>query len=145
MSEKRPQTYENHTKFVPAFHYVTMPILLLNLVFSLYQMTQIFGFQSLNTVVVALALTVIAVLSRTNALKAQDRVIRLEERLRLQTVLEQDLRPRVNDITTSQLVALRFAPDEELEKLVRLALDSGADKKTLKKAIENWRPDYQRL
>ena len=145
MSEKRPQTYENHTKLVPAFHYVTMPILLLNLVFSLYQMTQIFGFQSLNTVVVALALTVIAVLSRTNALKAQDRVIRLEERLRLQSVLEQDLQPRVNDITTSQLVALRFAPDEELEKLVRLALDSGADKKTLKKAIENWRPDYQRL
>ena len=145
MSEKRPQTYENHTKFVPAFHYVTMPILLLNLLFSLYQMTQIFGFQSLNTVVVALALIVVAVLSRTNALKAQDRVIRLEERLRLQTVLEQGLRPRVNDITTSQLVALRFAPDEELEKLVRLALDSGADKKTLKKAIKNWRPDYQRL
>ena len=83
MSEKRPQTYENHTKFVPAFHYVTMPILLLNLLFSLYQMTQIFGFQSLNTVVVALALIVVAVLSRTNALKAQDRVIRLEERLRL--------------------------------------------------------------
>ena len=145
MSEKRPQTYENHTKFVPAFHYVTMPILLLNLLFSLYQMTQIFGFQSLNTVVVALALIVVAVLSRPNALKAQDRVIRLEERLRLQSVLEHDLHPRVNDITTSQLVALRFAPDEELTELVRLALDNGADQKTLKKAIKHWKPDYQRL
>ena len=108
-------------------------------------MTQILGFQSLNTVVVALALIVVAVLSRTNALKAQDRVIRLEERLRLQSVLEHDLHPRVNDITTSQLVALRFAPDEELTELVRLALDNGADQKTLKKAIKHWKPDYQRL
>ena len=140
-----PQTYKNHTKFVPMFHYVTLPLLLINVIWSVYRGMQAFSFESLNAVGIAFALVMIAVFSRVNALKAQDRVIRLEERMRMNKVLPDDLKTRINDMTTAQLVALRFAPDEELSSLVQQALDTNATPKALKQAIENWRPDYQRV
>ena len=83
--------------------------------------------------------------SRVNALAAQDRVIRLEERLRMQALLPDELKPRINDVTTGQCVALRFASDDELPALVKKALDENADQKTIKQAIQNWRPDLQRV
>ena len=145
MSEKMPQTYANHTKWVPMFHYVTMPLVLINLVWSIYRVTQIFTPESLNTLGVAVALAAIALFSRVNALKAQDRVIRLEERLRMQAMFPDDLKPRINDVTTAQIVALRFASDDELANLTRKALDDNADQKTIKESVKTWRPDYQRV
>ncbi len=144
MSEKMPQTYANHTKLVPMFHYVTLPLVLINLVWSLYRVIP-FSTQSLFALGAAFALAAIALFSRVNALKAQDRVIRLEERIRMQAVLPDDLKARINDVTTAQIVALRFAPDDELPDLVRQALDNNADQKTNKQAIKSWRPDYQRV
>lgn len=145
MAEKIPQTYANHTKWVPMFHYVTMPLVLINLVWSTYQVTQMFGPESLNALGVAVALAAIALFSRVNALKAQDRVIRLEERLRMQAMLPDDLKPRINNVTTAQIVALRFASDDELTDLTRKALDDNTDQKTIKESVKTWRPDYQRV
>ena len=145
MAEKMPQTYANHVKWVPMFHFVTMPLVLINLLYSIYRVAQGVGAESIMALVVAFVLANIALFSRVNALKAQDRVIRLEERLRMQALLPDELRPRINDVSTGQAVALRFASDEELPALVRKALDEGADQKTIKQAIQTWRPDYQRV
>ncbi len=145
MSEKRPQTYANHAKFVPLFHYVALPLLLVNLLLALAGLLDGLTLASLNDVGVAAAMILTALFARMFALKAQDRVIRLEERLRMQRLLPDDLRPRIDAVTTAQCVALRFASDEELPALTRRALDENADRKTLKQAIRNWRSDYQRV
>ena len=85
MAEKTPQTYANHVKWVPMFHFVTLPLALINLLYSIYRVTQGVGAESIMALVVALVLMNAAFFSRFNALKAQDRVIRLEERMRMQS------------------------------------------------------------
>ncbi len=145
MSEKGPQTYANHVKWVPLFHYVAMPLLGINLVLALVGLLDGFTIETLNRVGVAVGLVLALLFARVNALKAQDRVIRLEERLRMARLLPDDLKPRIDEVSTAQCVALRFAGDEELPALVRRALDEKADQKTIKQAIKNWRPDYQRV
>jgi hypothetical protein len=145
MSEKRPQTYANHAKLVPLFHYVALPLLALNLVLALAGLLDGIALEALNRVGVAVALVLVGLFSRVNALKAQDRVIRLEERLRMERLLPNDLKPRIDDVSTAQCVALRFAGDEELPALTRRALDENADQKTIKQAIKSWRADYQRV
>lgn len=145
MSEKRPQTYANHAKLVPLFHYIAIPLLLINLVLSLAGLLDGVTLDALNRIGVAVAMVIAALFARVFALRAQDRVIRLEERLRMERLLPDDLKPRIDDVSTEQCVALRFAADEELAALVRRALDEKADQKTIKQAIENWRPDYRRV
>lgn len=147
MAETKPQTYENHAKTVPLFHYFTMPLLLINLLWSVYRLlTQSDAFvDSLVTLTAAVAVLFVAFFSRTNALKAQDRVIRLEERLRMQELLPVESKSRIHEITTSQILALRFASDEELPALVKTALDDNADARSIKQAIKNWRADHHRL
>lgn len=145
MSEKRPQNYANHAKFVPLFHYVVMPLLLINLVLALAGLLDGITLETLNRIGTGVAMVLAALFARVFALKAQDRVIRLEERMRMARLLPDDLKPRIDDVTTAQCVALRFAGDDELPALVRRALDEKADQKTIKQAIENWRPDYQRV
>jgi hypothetical protein len=92
-----------------------------------------------------LAASVAATKTRTNALKVQDRVIRLEERLRLSTLLPEPLRLRIPELTEDQLVALRFASDGEVSKLVDRALKEKLSRKEIKKSIQSWRPDYWRV
>ena len=146
MAERIPQTYENHARLVPLYHYAALPLLLINLLWSIYQVTQIVAFESLNALTIAFALATIAFAARVFALKAQDRIIRLEERLRMQELLPDDLKERINDYTTDQLIALRFAGDLELCGLARKVLDENiTDRKTIKQIIQNWRPDYQRV
>lgn len=145
MSEKRPQTYANHAKLVPLFHYVVIPLLLVNLVLALIGLLDGIALETLNRIGVAVAMVFAALFARVFALKAQDRVIRLEERLRMERLLPDDLKPRIDEVSTAQCVALRFACDDELPALVRRALDEKADQKTIKQAIKNWRPDYQRV
>ena len=145
MSEKRPQNYANHVKWVPLFHYVVMPLLLVNLVLALVGLLDGIALETLNRTGVAVAMVLAALFARVFALKAQDRVIRLEERLRMERLLPDDLKPRIDDVTTAQCVALRFAGDDELPDLTRRALDEKADQKTIKQAIRNWRADYQRV
>ena len=145
MSEKRPQTYANHAKLVPLFHYVALPLLLINLILGLAGLLDGITLQTLNRIGTGVAMVLAALFARVFALKAQDRVIRLEERLRMARLLPDDLKPRIDEVSTAQCVALRFASDEELPDLVRRALDEQADQKTIKQTIKNWRPDYQRV
>jgi len=139
------QNFENHTKFVPAFHYFILPFFLFNLVWSIVRAVRFFSAESVISAVLALALLLLALHARLFALAVQDRVIRLEMRLRMQQLLPQELRPRIPDFTIDQLVALRFASDAELPGLARKVLDEKlVDRKTIKKLIQNWLPDYQR-
>ena len=140
-----PQNFENHAKWVPAFHYFVLPVFLLNVFWSLYRVIQSFSVESVRSLLLALAFLLLAFYARIFALAVQDRLIRLEMRLRLQQLLPQELRPRIMDFTVDQLVALRFASDAELPGLCRKVLDDRlADRKTIKKMIQNWQPDLLR-
>jgi Family of unknown function (DUF6526) len=153
MSEQ--QNFPNHTKLVPAFHFFVLPVLVLNLIWAIrwffpLQVNTMFGFQVLVghfiNLLVAVALITLALLARLFALGVQDRVIRLEERLRYQQLLPVDLQPRINDFTINQLVSLRFASDSELPTLARKVFDGKIDnRKAIKQMIQSWRGDYQRV
>jgi cell division protein FtsL len=145
MSEKKPQNYENHAKFIPVFHYIALPLLLVNFFGALFRVTQEISFYTFNGVGLAISLIVVAVFTRLFALKAQDRVIRLEEQIRMQTFLPDALKAKVGRLTMGQIVALRFASDEELVDLTQDALDQNTSPNALKQAVKNWRPDYDRV
>jgi hypothetical protein len=146
MAENKAQTYQNHAQLIPLFHYVALPVLLINALWALYSLTQGVGGESLIALAVAVALLLIAFYARGFALVAQDRIIRLEEQLRLRALLPGDLQARINDYTTEQLIGLRFASDGELPALARKVLDNDiADRKTIKQMVQSWRPDYQRV
>ena len=145
MSEKKLQNYKNHAKFVPVFHYIALPLLLINFVSALFRLTQDINFYTLNDLGLAVALIIVAVFTRLFALKAQDRVIRLEEQLRMQELLPDALKMNAFRLTMGQIVALRFASDEELAELTQDALDHNTSPNALKQAVKNWRPDYNRV
>jgi|ERR1700674_2712216 hypothetical protein len=139
------QNFENHAKFVPAFHFFILPFLLFNLIWSVVRAVRAFSAESLISAVLALALLLLALYARMFALAVQDRLIRLEMRLRLQQLLPQDMRPRIPDFTIDQLVSLRFASDPELPGLSRKVLDEKlTQRKVIKKMIQNWQADYLR-
>jgi hypothetical protein len=141
------QNFANHAKVVPPFHYFVVPVLMFNFVWSIYRLIQNgFTWDGLVGVVVALALVVLMFHARLFALRAQDRVIRLEERLRFEQLLPEDLKPRIAEFTPGQLIALRFASDAELPALARKVLnDNLTDGKTIKQMVQNWRADYLRV
>jgi hypothetical protein len=142
MSETNIQNFENHAKFVPAFHFVVLPIFLINLISSIIRLVHLFSMENAISVLMAVAFILLALNARLFALTVQDRVIRLEMRLRLQQLLPENLLERIPEFTVGQLVALRFASNEELPDLARKVLDEKlTDRKTIKKMIRNWRPD----
>ncbi|HSN86449.1 MAG TPA: DUF6526 family protein [Thermoanaerobaculia bacterium] len=145
------QSYGNHRKFVPGFHFVTFGILVINLFWSLYRL--LWGFPAAEipvadrvmAVLVAAALIGVALYARLFALAVQDRVIRNEMHARLAELLPPDLRPRIGELRRGQLVALRFAGDEELPELTRQVLDGRLTKgDDIKRAIRSWRADILR-
>lgn len=139
------QNFENHSKTVPLFHQVALPILLLNLGWSIYRVARHVSAESVITLLLAVALILLALYARMFALTVQDRVIRLEMRLRLQQVLPPELRGRIPEFTVGQLVALRFASDAELPELARKVLDEKlTDRKAIKKLVRDWQPDLLR-
>ncbi len=140
------QDYGNHQKFVPAYHYVALPILLINLIYSGYVAVTSFSVGSVIAMFVAVALIIVALFARLFALGAQDRVIRLEERLRLPDLLPTEQQATIGELTTAQLIALRFASDGEVADLVATVCAEGIeDREVIKKRVKNWRPDHQRL
>ncbi len=144
MAEK-VQNFENHAKLVPAFHMFVLPIFLLNIIWSIVRVIREPAFATAVSLLVAIALLLLAFTARVFALTVQDRVIRLEMQLRLQQVLPQDLKPRIPEFTVNQLVSLRFASDAELPELARKVLDEKLnERKAIKKLIRNWQPDYLR-
>jgi hypothetical protein len=139
------QNFENHAKVVPAFHFFVMPVFLVNLIWSIRTVLHAFTVGSAIALLVALALPVLGVTARMFALTVQDRLIRLEMRLRLQRLLPADLQSRIPEFTVSQLVSLRFAGDEELPDLARRVLaDHISDRKAIKKLVRNWQVDLLR-
>ncbi len=139
------QDYNNHRKFVRGFHYVALPILMVNLVYSGFVVVTSFSVDSVIGLFVAFALVMIGLYARLFALGAQDRVIRLEERLRLRALLP-DQTGTIDQLTTGQLVGLRFASDGEVGELVAAVAAEGIEKADeIKKRVTNWRADHQRL
>lgn len=145
MAQPSPQTLENHARILPVYHYVALPLLVVNLFFTLYQAVVAFSWPNLVAFGLALGLILLFFLARVMALSVQDRVIRLEETLRMRALLPADLQPRIGEFTVKQLVALRFASDGELADLARQVLDGKIhDQKAIKKMVREWRADYQR-
>jgi hypothetical protein len=139
------QNFENHAKFVPSFHFFILPVFLFNVVWSIYRLVHSLSLESAISLVLALAFLLLAFHARVFALTVQDRLIRLEMRLRMQQLLPQELRPRIPDFTIDQLVALRFASDTELPGLCRKVLDGKiANRKAIKKMIQDWQSDLLR-
>jgi len=139
------QNFENHTKRVPAFHFVVLPIFFLNIIWCIERVIRQHTFGTVVSLLVAIALLLLAFNARIFALTVQNRIIRLEMQLRLQQVLPQDLKPRIPEFTLAQLVSLRFASDAELPELSRKVLDEKLnDPNAIKKLIRNWQPDYLR-
>jgi hypothetical protein len=136
------QNFEHHAKFVPAYHRVALPIFLINLVWCVYRVFRAFSVESVISLLVAIGLLILCFYARIFALTVQDRVIRLEMRLRLQKLLPEQLRPRIAEFQAGQLVALRFASDEELPELARKVLEGHlTDRTAIKKLVRNWQPD----
>jgi hypothetical protein len=145
MAQGKTQNFENHARFVPAFHFFVAPVLMINFIWSLVRLRDGLTFASAMTVLVAAALVTLAFLARLFALTVQDRVIRLEMRLRLAGLLPADLQPRIGEFTVAQLVSLRFAGDEELPALARQVLEEKLeDRKAIKRRIKNWQGDFLR-
>ena len=140
------QNYRNHVKWTPLFHFVSVPILVSYFVWMCERMWKAhFSVESVGYVILSSGLLAGLFASRLAALKVQDRVIRLEERLRMARLLPEDLKPRIEEFRTGQLVALRFASDAELPTLARKVLEEKiATGKQIKLLIKNWRGDYLR-
>jgi hypothetical protein len=141
-----PQTFANHTRWHPPFHYFIVPVMLINFIVAIVQFARDPGWNSGWWIVFSLALVMLTLFVRVNPLRAQDRTILLEERLRYQQLLSRELAQQASALNPRQMIALRFASDSELEELVSAIvtgkLSKGPD---IKRAIKNWRPDTFRV
>ena len=140
------QTFASHRRWIPMWHFFALPVLVINVVVVAYRFLRDPRLINGWAVIVAIALALGIFLSRSMPLRAQDRIIRLEERTRMDRLLPSDLRGRIGELTASQLIAIRFAADDEVPELTRRAL--GGELKTqgdIKRAIRNWREDNLRV
>ena len=145
MPDPVSQSYGNHTRWDPLFHFFALPVIGLTVIVTIIHFAQRRTFFSGWLVIFSLAMIVVTVKARLFALKAQDRVIRLEERMRLSTLVAEPLRSRINELSEGQLVALRFACDSELPGLAQDALARKLSQSEIKKSIKVWRADYFRV
>ena len=145
MSESTTQNLKNHGRLDPAYHFVLLPILLLNLIYSIVHLVHHLNLHSGWYLVLSLAAFVFAFLMRGYPLKVQDRVIRLEERLRLQSLAPAEWHGQIYRLSEDQLVGLRFAGDDEVVALAKQALEEKLNRKQIKERIKSWRGDYWRV
>jgi hypothetical protein len=152
VSQQTPQNYANHTRLDPPFHFFLLPVFALGLILSLihffYHLRESDmrdNIHSFLLILLAIAMITLLLKVRLYSLKVQDRIIRLEERLRLTQLLSEPLRSRIPELTEGQLIGLRFASDAEVPKLVERALNEKLKREDIKKSIQNWRPDYWRV
>ena len=146
------QSYDHHTRWDPAFHFFVLPIFVIALIMTLIHFFAHFAhsdfrenFHAFLLILLAIALLTLVFKERTYSLTVQDRVIRLEERLRLTQLAPEPLRSRIPELTVDQLCGLRFASDAEVAKLAERALNEKLSRADIKKAIKTWRPDYWRV
>jgi hypothetical protein len=141
----KPQSYANHVRYVPAYHFVTFGILALNLLYRIVRLVRHLEHPLAMDLLLAIAFLLMFFYARQFAMTVQDRVIRLEMRIRLARVLPSDLAGRIGDLTLDQLIALRFASDGELPELTGKVLAEGiTDRKAIKQMIKDWQPDTLR-
>jgi hypothetical protein len=146
MAEKIPQTYANHVRFHPPFHFFLAPGSIVLLILTIVNVVRRYQrLESWILVLMGILFFVAVFLLRINPLRAQDRLIRLEERLRMEALLSAELNARIPELTESQIVALRFASDNELPGLVAKVLAANMPAKDIKKAIVTWRADTFRV
>jgi hypothetical protein len=142
------QNLKNHARFDPVYHFFIAPMTLLNLIYAIYDTCKHWPEAShlrLWWIAMSVVLILLTGKARSNALKAQDRVIRLEERLRLASLLPPAEFSRCAALSESQLIALRFASDAELPGLVDRTLRENLSRAQIKQAITDWRPDHFRV
>ncbi|MGA2388829.1 MAG: DUF6526 family protein [Candidatus Sulfotelmatobacter sp.] len=145
MAERKLQTFANHARLDPLYHLFLGPVFGLSVIAALIHLLWHPSLHAAAFFIISIAALVAIFKIRLYALKVQDRVIRLEERQRLILLLPEALRPRISELTENQLVALRFASDAELPALTERALSEKLSNADIKKAIQNWRPDYWRV
>ena len=140
------QNFKNHGRFVPLYHFFALPMLIINFGWSIYRWIAAgFSIGGLEMVLTAAALFFGVLYGRLFALRVQDRLIRLEERLRYERMLSEELRWRADELTVDQFVSLRFASDDEVPALMRKTMyEKLTGRKAIKQRIKNWRPDYLR-
>ena len=145
MGERRPQTYDNHARFDPVFHFFLGPLAIATFVAAVWHAIRHPDYVSLWLSWGALLFVIAVFLIRIYSLKVQDRVIRLEEQVRLKGLAPAALQGRIGEITEDQLVGLRFASDGEVAGLAQKALEGKWTRKQIKEAIQNWKPDTWRV
>jgi hypothetical protein len=145
MSEPVPQNLSNHVRYDPLFHFFALPAFVFCWFVRVALLVRYPGFVRLIDVLFVTAILVLCFRARQYALQAQDRVIRLEERLRLAMLLPDSLRPQITKLSEPQLIALRFASDQEVPGLVERTLSGNLSPADIKKSIQNWRADYYRV
>src|SRR5580658_7130721 len=145
MSDSAPQSFKNHARFDPPYHFILSTVLAVNLF-----IVCCYAFKHLNwftewMVVLSIAIWIPVLKLRLYPLKVQDRVIRLEERLRLQALAPAEWHTQIYHLTEDQLIGLRFASDDEVVELAKQALEHNLTRKQIKERIKSWRPDEWRV
>jgi Family of unknown function (DUF6526) len=145
MSQNQPQSLAHHARFDPLFHAVLAPVIAANLIVAIVSVVRLPNFHHIWVLILSLALVALWLRLRQYPIKVQDRVIRLEERLRLQALSPADWHPQILRLTEDQLIGLRFASDDEVVALARQALEENLNRKQIKERIHRWRPDNWRV
>jgi hypothetical protein len=142
---QKEQSFANHNRIDPVFHRVLFPVAVLFVIAAIVQTIRLPDWWGVVRIAGAIWAVVLTLKIRLYALKVQDRIIRLEERLRMAQVLPEPLRGRAGEFSEAQLIGLRFASDAELAGLCEKTLAGNWDQKQIKKSIQTWRPDYWRV
>jgi len=145
MSEKTPQNLKNHVRTDPVFHYFLLGVLVANLVIAIVWLVRHPHFHTAWFVVLSIAAILLLGKVRQYPIKVQDRVIRLEERLRLQALAPAEWHAQIYRLSEDQLIGLRFASDDEAVELAKQALEHNWNRKQIKERIQSWRPDTFRV
>jgi uncharacterized protein YqhQ len=140
-----PQDFKHHSRLHPPFHIVSFFFLFLNLVAVIVHLVRHQTWWNGWLLVMSIVVFVPFFLIRTYAIKVQDRVIRLEERMRLRELAPADWRLQIERLSLDQCIGLRFASDAEVVALARQALEENLNRKQIKERIKNWRPDHWRV
>src|SRR5262245_50101600 len=141
-----PQTYKNHVRWYPLVHFIITPLLAFHLIWSLVVLIVYPNWDRAEYLLLAIILILVNFAARLQALKAQDRIIRLEETLRYRTLLSSELAAKACALSTGKIIALRFAADEELSALIERVLAGEFNtNREIKQAVQNWRGDYLRV
>jgi len=145
MSESVPQNFKNHARFDPQYHMVAFAVLVVNLVMAFIFLARHLSVYSEWLVILSIAVFIPFFKLRTYPLKVQDRIIRLEERMRLQALAPSEWHTQIYRLSEDQLIGLRFAADDEVLELAKQALEQNLDRKQIKERIKSWRADNWRI